>query len=71
MGGELEVRVLELHAEVARVERHDGCTLEPVKIDTEGSDPELLASLPAGSPPVLWEDINGRVKRTHGLLRSS
>lgn len=70
MGAELEVPVLGLRDELARVERHEGRAVELVKIDTEGSEPELLASLPAGSPPVLWEDI-GRVKRSYGRLRSS
>jgi FkbM family methyltransferase len=68
MGAELEVPVLGLRDELARVERHEGRGVELVKIDTEGSEPELLASLPAGSPPVLWED-NGRVKRSEGRLR--
>jgi hypothetical protein len=62
LGAELEVPVLELRDELARIQRHEGCAVDLVKIDTEGSEPELLASLPMGSPPVLWED-NGRVKR--------
>jgi FkbM family methyltransferase len=70
MGAEVEVPVLGLRDEIARVERHEGRAIELVKLDTEGSEPELLASLPAGAPPVLWED-NGRVKRTDGLLGGS
>jgi FkbM family methyltransferase len=62
MGAELEVPVLSLRDELARVERSEGRAVDLVKLDTEGSEPELLASLPAGSPPVVWED-NGRVRR--------
>jgi FkbM family methyltransferase len=70
LGAETVVPVLALGEELARVERHEGRPIELVKIDTEGSEPELLASLPAGAPPVLWED-NGRVKRTDGPRRGS
>lgn len=70
MGSALEVRVLGLRDELARVELHEGRAVDLIKIDTEGSEPELIASLPAGSPRVLWDD-NGRVKRTDSLFQSS
>jgi FkbM family methyltransferase len=63
MGAELEVEVIALCDEIARVALEEGRPVDLVKIDTEGSEPELLASLPAGGPPVLWED-NGRIRRT-------
>jgi FkbM family methyltransferase len=62
LGAELDVAVLALRDELVRVQQQEGRAVELIKIDTEGSEPALLASLPAGSPPVLWED-NGRVKR--------
>lgn len=66
LGAEVEVAVLALREELARVEGKEGHSVDLLKIDTEGTEPELLASLPPGSPPVLWED-NGRVKRTPAL----
>jgi FkbM family methyltransferase len=63
MGAEVEVEILSLASELARIREQEGRSVELIKIDTEGSEPEILASLPAGSPPVLWED-NGRVRRS-------
>ncbi len=65
LGAEVDVPVLTLGDELARVQRCEGRAVELVKIDTEGSEPELLTSLGAGAPTVLWED-NGRVKRSFG-----
>jgi FkbM family methyltransferase len=64
LGAEIEVAVLDLRDELDRIARHEGRPIELVKIDTEGSEAELVASLPADSPPVLWEDMG--VLRRHG-----
>jgi len=63
MGAEVEVEILSLGAELARIQQQEGRPVDLIKIDTEGSEPEILSSLPAGSPAVLWED-NGRVRRS-------
>lgn len=65
LGSAIDVTVLGLREEITRIETHEGRPVDLVKLDTEGSESELLAALPSGSPPVLWED-NGRVKRTLG-----
>ena len=64
LGAEVEVSVLGLRDELARIEGQEGREIELVKIDTEGSEPELIASLPPNSPPLLWEDMG--VLRRHG-----
>jgi len=67
LGAEVEVTVLGLRDELARVEREESREIELVKIDTEGSEPEIVASLPPNSPPVLWEDM-GVLRREPGRL---
>jgi FkbM family methyltransferase len=68
LGAELEVPVLALADELARVEREEGRAIELLKLDTEGSEPELVASLSPDSPPVLWEDM-GVLRRGGGRAR--
>lgn len=66
MGGATEVRVLALRDELARVEESEGRAIDLVKIDTEGSEAALVATLPSGGPPVVWDD-DGHVRRTTAL----
>ena len=66
--GELEVEVVALAPEIARIEAAEGRRVDLLKIDTEGSERELVAALGSSRrPEVVWEDNAGLVRREPAL----
>lgn len=65
--GDLEVEVRSLTVEVARIENVERRRLDLIKLDTEGTEAELVAAIESETTAtILWESEDGRVQQCRG-----